>query len=158
MLTAQPLAEPLLLLRRGLTGVARLRGPWDDLAGQRRLAGQLAVHEGLGLHAPHAGLEGQHVHLDAQLIAGRDRAAELGLVDAGKDRQLLFAVGNLAHHDDGAGLGHRLDHQHAGHDGIAGKVALKKRLVEGYILDGYQALAALELDDSVNQQKRVAVG
>ena len=41
---------------------------------------------------------------------------------------------------------------------IAGKVALKKGLVHGHILDGYQALAALELDDSVNQQKRVAVG
>jgi hypothetical protein len=37
-------------------------------------------------------------------------------------------------------------------------VALEKGLVEGYILDGYQALGALELDDSVNQQKRVAVG
>jgi hypothetical protein len=37
-------------------------------------------------------------------------------------------------------------------------VALEKGLVEGYILDGYQALGALELDNSVNQQKRVAVG
>jgi hypothetical protein len=37
-------------------------------------------------------------------------------------------------------------------------MALEKRLVEGYILDGDQALAGLELDDAVNEQKRVAVG
>jgi hypothetical protein len=37
-------------------------------------------------------------------------------------------------------------------------VALKEGLVHGDILDRYQALAALELDNSVNQQKRVAVG
>ncbi len=41
--------------------------------------------------------------------------------------------------------------------GIAGKVALEERLVDGHILDGHQALAALELDHSVDQQKRVTV-
>ncbi len=130
----------------------------DDLAGQRGLAGQLAVHIGLGLHAAQAALERQHFHLDAQLVAGRHRAAELGPLDAGEDHQLLVAVGNLGHHDDAAGLGHGLHHQHAGHDGIAGKVALEKRLVDGHILDGHQALGGLELDDPVDQQKRVAVG
>ena len=134
-----------------------LAHPRHNRAGQRGLAGQLAFHKGVGFHASQAALERQHVHLDAQLISGHHRAAELGLLNARKDRQLLLAVRNLVHHDDGPGLCHRLNHQHAGHDRIVGKVALKKGLVHGHILDGYQALAALELNHSVDQQKRVAV-
>jgi len=140
---------------RGGSGFTHAR---HNRAGERSLAGHLAVHRGLGFHAPQAALEGQHVHLDTQLISRSHRAAELGPLDAGKYRQLGFAVGDFAHHDDGAGLGHRLDHQHAGHDRIAGKVALKKRLVHGHVLDRDQPLAALKLDHSVDQQKRVAVG
>ena len=41
-----------------------------------------------------------------------------------------MTVGHFGHHDDAAGLRHGLNHQHAGHDGIAGEVALEKRLVD----------------------------
>jgi hypothetical protein len=41
----------------------------------------------------------------------------------------------LAEHEDAGRLGHGLDLQHAGHDGIAGIVALKIRLVDGDVLD-----------------------
>jgi len=136
----------------------RIRARADDGTGQYRLTSNLAVDKRLGLHATQARLEGKHIDLDAQLVAGGHRAAELGLFNAGEDGQFLVAVGNLVEHDDGAGLGHCFDDQHAGHQRVAGKVALKERLIHGYILDGHQALAALELDDAVNQQKRVAVG
>jgi hypothetical protein len=37
-------------------------------------------------------------------------------------------------------------------------MSLKKRLVDGDILDGYQALRAFEFDNPVDQQERVTVG
>ena len=67
--------------------------PRHHRAGERGLAGQLAVDVGLALNAAGAGAEGEHVHLDAQLIAGRHRTAKLGALDAGEDDQLLVAVG-----------------------------------------------------------------
>ena len=134
----------------GLAWLALARGTtWQvSVASQASLPST----SGPALDAPRAGPERQHVHLDADLIAGRDRPAELGALDAGKDHQLFVAVGHLGHHDDAAGLGHRLNHQHAGHDGIAGKMALKERLVDGHVLDGHQALGRLELDDPVDQR------
>jgi hypothetical protein len=35
---------------------------------------------------------------------------------------------------------------------------LEKRLVDGHVFDGYQALRAFEFDNPVDQQERVTVG
>jgi len=136
----------------------RFADPRDHHAGKGGLAGQFAVDVGLAFHAPGAGPERKHVDLEAQLVAGYNGAAKLGALNAGEDHQLFFAVGELGHDDDGAGLGHGFHHQHAGHDGKTGEVALEERLVDGHVLDGYHALGGLELDDAVEQQKRIAVG
>jgi hypothetical protein len=130
----------------------------DHLAGERGFAGQLALDRGAAGDAPGARTERQHIHLDAQLVSRRDRPAEFGPLDAGENHQLFFPVGDLGQHDHPAGLGHRLHHQNAGHDGIAGEMALKERLVDGDIFDRHQPPGRLEFDDPVDEQKRVAVG
>ena len=57
-----------------------------------------------------------------------------------------------------ARLSERLDDQHAGHDGIAGKVAGEPPVVGADEPAGVAALARDELDDLVEQQERRAVG
>ena len=58
---------------------------------------------------------------------------------------------------DSSCLGHRLHHQHPGHDGIPGKVPLEKRLVEGHVLQRNDAPSFLQLQDSIHQKKRIAM-
>ena len=53
----------------------------------------------------------------------------------------------------GAGLGHGLKHQDAGHDGEARKVVGQVFLGQAQILDGDQALTYLEFEDSVDQHE-----
>ena len=65
------------------------------------------------------------VDFDAELIAGRDGAAEAGVFDAGEDHELGVAVGDLGEEKSAAGLGDGFDHEDAGHDGIVGEVAWK---------------------------------
>ena len=60
-------------------------------------------------------------HSSVELVAGRDDALEAHVVDAGEERELA-AVLLLDEHGDRAGLRERLDHLHAGHDRVAGKV------------------------------------
>ncbi|MNV89902.1 hypothetical protein D3C71_1842360 [compost metagenome] len=56
-----------------------------------------------------------------------------------------------------AGLGQGLDHQHAGHDRVAGEVAVEEGLVAAHALDGEHALVGFQLEHAVDQQERIAV-
>src|SRR5581483_5403899 len=47
--------------------------------------------------------------------------------------------------------------ENAGHDRIAGEVSHEVRLVRGDVLDGDNALLALDLDHAINQEKRIAM-
>ena len=92
--------------------------------------------------------------LERQLVAGPHDALEAHVVDAGEERELA-AVLLLHEHGNRAGLRERLDHLHAGHDRVAGKVPGAILLGHGLARD--DARARLELDDLVEQQERIAV-
>lgn len=70
---------------------------------------------------------------------------------AGKNHEFLLPVGHLGEQERTSGLRDGLDDQHPGHDGNAGEVAGKERFIDGDILDGYDALLARQVNDSVNQ-------
>ena len=53
--------------------------------------------------------------LEPERVAGEHRAAEAALVDPGEEGQLAAVLGQRQDRDR-AGLGERLDHQHARHD------------------------------------------
>ena len=54
-------------------------------------------------------------------------------------------------------LRHAFDQQHAGHDRMVGKMTLELRLVEGHVLDADAGFVAADVDDPVDQQKRIAM-
>src|SRR5258708_36514341 len=86
--------------------------------------------------------------LEADLVAGDDGAAETGVLDAGEGHEALGAVGELGEEEAAAGLGDGLDHEDAGHDGEVGEVALEEGLVDGDVVDGYDALLALDFESA----------
>ncbi len=64
----------------------------------------------------------------------------------------------LSMHADRAGrLRHALDQQDAGKDRPRREMARELRLVEGDVLDADAGLVAVDLDDPVDEQKRIAV-
>src|SRR6185437_8639254 len=132
-------------------------GALNHGASEHGLAGHLAVDVCLAFDAPGPGAEREHVDLNAELVAWGYGLAELGALDPGEDDKFLMTIGQLVRHDDAARLGHGLDHQHTRHDGMTGKMSLEERLVDGDVFDGDAALAGLEFNDAVNQEKRVAV-
>ena len=44
-----------------------------------------------------------------------------------------------------------------GKTGLSGKMSLKLRLVDGHVLDADAAFVAADVDDAVDQQKRIAM-
>ena len=95
--------------------------------------------------------------LEVEHVAGPHDAPEAHAVDAREERHPAEEIG-MREHADGARLGERLDHQHAGHDRIAREVAragtIRRRAT---VKRATHARARLELDDLVDQQERIAV-
>lgn len=92
-----------------------------------------------------------------EIVASREafvvsikRLQELLFLDEGK--ALLAKI------EQARSLGQGFQDQHPGHHRAAWEMAHEIWLVEGHILDGQNALIALELKHTIHQQKRVAVG
>ena len=94
------------------------------------------------------------VAFERQLVARAHDALEANVVDAGEEGDPATVL-LLAEHRDRAGLGERLDHLHAGHDRVPGKVARAVLLRDE--LEGDDAAAGTELGHLVQQQEWVAV-
>ena len=60
-------------------------------------------------------------------------------------------------HGDGADLGDGFDDQHAWHDRVVREMALEKLVADRDVFDPDRAPAGFELDDAIDQQKRIAV-
>ena len=92
-------------------------------------------------------------------VAGLDRLAELHLVDGHEEDLLgLRLLGDLRRDADGARrLRHALDQVDAREDRPRREMAGELRLVEGDVLDADAGFVAVDLDDLVDQQKRIAM-
>lgn len=130
----------------------------DNLGHQRSLAGERLADEGLGLDqsdTPADGLE--QMDFELQRIAGNDLVLELRAVNLHEIGRVVLRVGNAAQHHDAAALGHRLDNQHAWHDGLLGEVSHEEGLVHRDVLDaGHRRAVAVE--DAVDEQEGGTVG
>ena len=98
-------------------------------------------------------------HVVAHHVARHDGLAELALVDGHEEdrawprrRRAWCATADRARR-----LRHALDQQHAGKDRLAGEMPGELRLVERDVLDADAGVVAVDLDDAVDQQERVAV-
>ena len=55
-------------------------------------------------------------------------------------------------------MGHRLELEDTGYDGVAGEVALEELLVHGEVLDGGALHLGGEVGDAINEEEGVTVG
>src|SRR6266404_4460289 len=121
------------------------------------LGNSLVFDENRALHAHGIAAPGLHVHFDSQLVSGNDWPTEACFLNPRKNHELAFAIRDFGQQERPAGLRDGFDDQHTWHDGKIRKVAGKKWLVDGDVLDGYDALHAHQIDHAVDQQKRVAM-
>ena len=96
-------------------------------------------------------------HLEPQPIPGNDLAAKLRIVDPPQIRVRVGCGILPLEQQQGGHLGQRLHHQHAGHEGSAGEMALEELLADRHVLHGDHAPPGLVLDDRIHQQGRVAI-
>ena len=118
---------------------------------------ELTVDPGLTAHTLHARADAQSSYLEDQSVAGNDRSPKTRFFDAGKQDEFLIAILDLTQRQNGSDLGQRFNYQHPGHHRRAGKVALKKILVDTHLLDTDDSFAGDELYDSIDEEKRIAV-
>src|SRR5271156_2843574 len=122
------------------------------------LCDQRAADLRFGAVPPHVAAPRDLVDVIFERVARDRRLAEFGLVyGQEKNRARILAGRHVAQAQHARGLRHTLDHQHARHDRVAGKMAEEMRLVEGDILDADAMLVAAHVDDTVDHEKRVAV-
>src|SRR5580658_1836015 len=98
-----------------------------------------------------------HFDLQPQLIPRTNRLPELSPLNPGKNHQLAAAIFHLGQQQRSARLCNGFHDQHARHNGQLRKMSREKRFVDGHVLNGNNALPALQLKHAVNQQERIAV-
>src|SRR5690242_15037742 len=86
-----------------------------QLAGDGRLACQLVSDVSMPLQFHRVYSPYQHVHLDAQLVAGLDRLAKLRFFDPGEDHEALVPIGDFGEQQCAGGLRDRFDHEYSRH-------------------------------------------
>src|SRR5262249_12055579 len=96
-------------------------------------------------------------HLDRQAVAGDDACAELRVVDAPEPGVAGRRAGAPLREQDRGDLRHRLDHEHAPPEGLAGKKPLEVVLVGAVALDRLHAPAGLVLEHGVDQRGGIPV-
>src|ERR1700693_5524925 len=133
----------------------------DQLARNDRLGHTLIAHVSVTLHlrrshARHRTPAG-YLYLQAQLVARADGSAELRPLDPRKHHDLVAPIFHLGQQQRPARLRDGFYNQHARHYGQPGKVSHKKGFVDGDILDGNNALPALQIQHAIDQEKGIAV-
>jgi len=94
---------------------------------------------------------------DEEGVSGEDGAAPFDAVGAHEVADFP-GVFRFAEHEDGGDLGHGLELEDAGHDGVAGEVAGEEGLVDGDVFDAGAFGVAFEIDNAIDEEERVAVG
>ena len=84
-------------------------------------AAKLSVHRRLAFQLAEIAAPGEHLHFKPQLISRHHRTPESRAIHRHKKEQLVLAVRNFQQQQQSAGLRHRFDDQHAGHNRLPGK-------------------------------------
>src|SRR5688572_22392751 len=133
--------------------------PRNDHGADLGLRDQYAIDHGLGFVAADGAAPVDFSDVKLNLVAGAGGLAKLRFVD-GEHQDNAFADAGAAvvRNDNGpCSLSHGLDDQYAGENRLVREMTLKHRLVIGNVLDAGRALVAIDVDDAIDHQKRIAV-
>src|SRR5690606_17336339 len=96
-------------------------------------------------------------HMYFQTISGHHGAAELGIVDGHEIDQRRLVLAGRANADRTSRLRHGLDDKHSRHHRLLWKMPLEMRFVRRDVLDADRGIVAVDFNDAVDEQKRIAV-
>jgi hypothetical protein len=122
------------------------------------LGNETTLDRGNPLHLPERTAAFEASEFQAQLISGFHRPFEFHVVQSGEDKNLGIArpaPGIMG--EDRAYLGHSLTDEYSRHDRTIGKMPLKEILIKGDILDTDDLPIAVDLDDAIDEQKRITM-
>ena len=117
------------------------------------IGNELAFDLGLTAHPLHARSDTQGGHFQRQRVARHDGFSKTSLPDAGKQDQLRVAILNFPQGQHCSHLRQSFDDKHAGHDGCARKVALKKGLIDADLFNADDSFPRNQLYNSIHEQK-----
>lgn len=128
----------------------------DDGEHQLSSRGELPVYCRLSVPDPNSTAHLSDLDLESQDVPRYDLPFEAHAVDPGEECELAAVLLHTQerHRTD---LSQGFDDQHAGHNRMVGKMTLKKGVAHGDVLDADCPLAVFDLDDSINEQERIAV-
>src|SRR3954447_3178219 len=130
----------------------------EDHRGEDCLGHQLAADFGAAFEFPDVAAVALLRDTNMKAIAGKNRAAETGVIDTHEINQLALRFAPEGMDDQhGRRLRHRLDDQDARHYRPAREVTLKIMLVDRDVLDAGGPHIRHRIDDLVDHQKRIAV-
>ncbi len=110
----------------------------------------LAIDAARGDGGADGAAEGEDLGVDEERVARNHGLAEFNFIGAEEVADFSRVVRH-AHDEDGGGLGHGLELEDAGHDGVSGEVSLEEVLVHGEIFDGGALHLGGEAGDAINQ-------
>lgn len=94
----------------------------DNLGHELTFAYQLFADKGASFHHGTSATQfGHKRHVENECVAGNNFLTEFDIVNLHKVCRVTLGVGNLGQDKHTAGLGHSLDKEDAGHDGLLGK-------------------------------------
>jgi glycerol-3-phosphate dehydrogenase (NAD(P)+) len=118
--------------------------------------GEFAIDSRDGGSRANAASHAPDLDFEPQGVARLDLALEAHAVDAGEKGHLATMLFH-AEQRHRANLCQCFDNEHARHYRVIGEVTLKEWLVHGDVLDANRADAVLDLNDAIDEKKRIAV-
>jgi len=98
----------------------------------------------------------QNFDFHPQGISRQNRTAPLHFIHT-HEISYFPAVLRFTEHDHASDLGHGLHDQDPRHDGMPGKMPLKKIIVHGDLFESSRPYARLKILDAIHKKKRIAV-
>src|SRR5439155_25669129 len=121
---------------------------------QRPAHRELAVNRCARLATADRAAQSLERAFERQLVSRPHDPLEPDVIDTCEQRESA-AILFLAQHRDGSGLSERLDHLHAGHDGVPGEMT--GAVLVRDLLERNDMRAGFELDDLVQKEERRTV-
>src|SRR5580704_13856574 len=151
------LAHALGSLRLPDWSRSALQAGVDHFAHHGCFGGGFAIHRSSTLKFAEIGAPCDHVDDDFELVAWNHGPAEARIVDGDKVEQFFFTFFHFVEEQKAGRLRHGFQNQDAGHNRIAGKMALKEMFVDGDVFDSDDMLFSFHFLDHVDEKKWIAV-
>jgi len=130
-----------------------------QLCHELRLYDDLIAYKSLTFAKCYSSLDGLfEFHADVQGISGDHLLLEPDRINAHEVQQVVFRIRHAAQQQDASDLGEGFDLQNSGHDGLIRKMACKKSLVHGHILETHYSFTGYDLQNSIDEQKWITMG